>query len=235
MHFRQQKGRSNGCLVWQFNDVWNCPSWSMVDFTGMPKAAQYRARDYFAPVAVTCRKKKGLSTLAAHNDTLQQQTFDVSVRRFTVDGQCLSEEVIPVTLEKNSQKEICTLPVTKATVLEIRWRDHIVTELCAAPRKLRLPPAGLLVEQDGETVTIRSDAFAYGVHLEADTVPLDNDFSIMPGESRTVTFETAPQSLHVTCVNNMAFSRRPLKRLWFRFWCRLNLYNLLRELYYLIK
>lgn len=235
VHFRQQKGRSNGCLVWQFNDVWNCPSWSMVDFTGMPKAAQYHARDYFAPVAVTCRKEKGKAVLAAHNDTLQQQAFDVSVRRFTVDGQCLSEEVIPVTLEKNSQKEICTLPVTKTTVLEIRWRDHIVTELCASPRKLRLSPVGLQVEQDGETVTIRSDAFAYGVHLEADTVPLDNDFSIMPGESRTVAFEAAPQSLHVTCVNNMAFSRRPLKRLFFRFRCRLELYNLARVIYYAIK
>ena len=235
VHFRQQKGRSNGCLVWQFNDVWNCPSWSMVDFTGMPKAAQYHARDYFAPVAVTCCKEKGKATLVAHNDTLQTQTFDVSVRRFSVDGQCLGEELIPVTLEKNSQKTICTVPLTKKTVLEIRWLDHIVTELCAAPRKLRLPPAGLQVDQDGNTVTIRSDAFAYGVHLEADTVPLDNDFSIMPGESRTVRFESAPAALHVTCVNNMAFSRRPLRRLWFRLRYRLEPRNLANEIYYSTK
>ena len=235
VHFRQQKGRSNGCLVWQFNDVWNCPSWSMVDFTGMPKAAQYHARDYFAPVAVTCCKEKGKATLVAHNDTLQTQTFDVSVRRFSVDGQCLGEELIPVTLEKNSQKTICTVPLTKKTVLEIRWLDHIVTELCAAPRKLRLPPAGLQVDQDGNTVTIRSDAFAYGVHLEADAVPLDNDFSIMPGESRTVRFESAPAALHVTCVNNMAFSRRPLRRLWFRLRYRLEPRNLANEIYYSTK
>ncbi|MBR6314524.1 MAG: hypothetical protein IKR49_07830 [Clostridia bacterium] len=234
-HFRRQKGRSNGCLVWQFNDVWNCPSWSMVDFTGMPKAAQYHARDYFAPVGVTVHHQKSSVILEAHNDTLSTQTFDVSVRIFTVDGACQSEEMIPVTLEQNSQKTICTIPVTRKTVLEIRWRDHIMTELCCAPRNLHLPPAGLQVDQDGDTVTIRSDAFAYGVHIEADAVPLDNDFSIMPGESRTVRFETAPTVLHVTCVNNMPFSRRPLKRLAFRTKYRLEPRNITREIYYGIK
>ena len=82
---------------------------------------------------------------------------------------------------------------------------------------------------------IRSDAFAYGVHIEADAVPLDNDFSIMPGESRTVRFETAPTVLHVTCVNNMPFSRRPLKRLAFRTKYRLEPRNIAREIYYGIK
>ncbi len=125
--------------------------------------------------------------------------------------------------------------MTRKTVPEIRWRDHIMTELCCAPRKLRLPPAGLQVDQDGDSVTIRSDAFAYGVHIESDAVPLDNDFSIMPGESRTVRFETAPARLHITCVNNMAFSRRPLKRLLFRIKYRLEPRNLVTGVYYAIK
>ena len=232
VHFRQQKGRSNGCLVWQFNDVWHCPSWSMVDFSEMPKPAMYHAHDFFAPVAVTCRHNKHSVTLVAHNDTLETQTFDVSVRRFTVDGVCHGEELIPVSLGANSQKEICTLPVTKKTVLEIRWMDHVVTELCAAPRNLHMKPVGLQVLQDGKSVTIKSDGFAYGVHIEADTAPDSNDFCVMPGEQRTVSFQKAPEQLHVTCVNNMPFRRRPLLRKLRRAQYRLEPRNIANEVYY---
>ena len=232
VHFRQQKGRSNGCLVWQFNDVWHCPSWSMVDFSEMPKPALYHARDFFAPVAVTCRHNKRSVSLVAHNDTIEPQTFDVSVRAFTVDGVCHNEELIPVTLTANSQKEICTLPVTKKTVLEIRWRDHIVAELCAPPRRLRMKPVGLQVLPDGKSVTIKSDGFAYGVHIEADVAPDSNDFCVMPGEQRTVTFQKAPDQLHVTCVNNMLFRRRPLLRKLRRLAYRLEPRNIANEVYY---
>ena len=232
VHFRQQKGRSNGCLVWQFNDVWHCPSWSMVDFSEMPKPAMYHARDFFAPVAVTCRHNKHTVTLVAHNDTLEQQQFDVSVRLFNVSGECTGEELIPVSLGANSQQEICTLPVTKKTVLEIRWRDHVVTELCAAPRSLHMKPVGLQVLPDGKSVTIKSDGFAYGVHIEADVAPDANDFCVMPGEQRTVSFQKAPEQLHVTCVNNMPFHRRPLLRLAKRAQYRLEPRNIANEVYY---
>ena len=235
VHFRQQKGRCNGCLVWQFNDVWNCPSWSMVDFEQVPKAVFYHAQDFFAPVAVTCRKEKGQAVLVAHNDTLHRRQFDVSVRVFSTDGSCKKEEMIPVTLEKNSQKTLCTLPINRKTILEIRWDDHVLTELCAPPRRLSLSPVGLQVDQTDNAVIIKSDGFAYGVHIEADTVPLCNDFSIMPGESRTVKFEVPPQTLHVTCVNNMDFSRRPLRRLLFRLRYRLEPRNLANEIYYSTK
>ena len=232
VHFRQQKGRSNGCLVWQFNDVWHCPSWSMVDFSEMPKPALYHAHDFFAPVAVTCRHDKRSAVLVAHNDTIEPQTFDVSVRSFTVDGVCHGEELIPVTLVPNSQKEICTLPVTKKTLLEIRWHDHIVTELFAPPRKLHMKPVGLQVMQDGNSVTIKSDGFAYGVHIEADIAPDCNDFCVMPDEQRTVSFGKAPEQLHVTCVNNMPFRRRSLLRLLRRLCYRLEPRNIANEVYY---
>ena len=183
-------------------------------------------------MAVTCRHNKHSVTLVAHNDTLEQQQFDVSVRLFTVSGECTGEELIPVSLGANSQKEICTLPVTKKTVLEIRWMDHVVTELCAAPRNLHMKPVGLQVLQDGKSVTIKSDGFAYGVHIEADTAPDSNDFCVMPGEQRTVSFQKAPEQLHVTCVNNMPFRRRPLLRKLRRAQYRLEPRNIANEVYY---
>nr|MCQ2603054.1 hypothetical protein [Clostridia bacterium] len=79
VHFRQNKGRCNGSIYWQFNDVWACPSWSSVDFLGVPKALQYDAKKFFAPVLVTFKKKGKKIAAFAHNDTLTSQNVNVKI------------------------------------------------------------------------------------------------------------------------------------------------------------
>ena len=235
VHFRQNKGRCNGCLIWQFNDVWNCPSWSMVDFEEVPKAALYHARDFFAPVAVTCRLERGRATLAAHNDTLRHVRFPVTLRVLNLESGEAREEELVADLEQDSVVPLKTLRVKPTDVLQFRWLEHFVTELCCAPRKLRLPHANLRVTTEGGRVTIESDVFAFGVHIAANTPPSDNDFSLFPGERCTVEFAEPPQNLQVSCVNNMAFDRRKLRRLLFRGLYRLRPKNLTREIYYILK
>lgn len=50
-HLRH-KGHCAGTLYWQLNDCWPVASWSSIDYYGNWKAAHYRVRDLFAPVAV---------------------------------------------------------------------------------------------------------------------------------------------------------------------------------------
>ena len=88
------------------------------------------------------------------------------------------------------------------------------------------------ITQIGNSVTIKSDGFAYGVHIEADTAPDCNDFCVLPDEQRTVSFQQAPEQLHVTCVNNMPFRRRPLLRKLRRAQYRLEPRNIANEVYY---
>ncbi|MCB0765168.1 MAG: glycoside hydrolase family 2 protein [Flavobacteriales bacterium] len=40
--------RCMGTLVWQLNDIWPGPSWSLIDHTGRPKAAFHTVREAFA-------------------------------------------------------------------------------------------------------------------------------------------------------------------------------------------
>jgi beta-mannosidase len=40
--------RNQGSLIWQLNDVWPSISWSLIDFSGRPKAAWYAVRRMFA-------------------------------------------------------------------------------------------------------------------------------------------------------------------------------------------
>ena len=75
LHFRRNKGRCNGSVFWQFNDVWNCPSWSGVDFEGVPKALMYKAKEFFAPVTVAYSN----NDFYAINDTLNDKTVDFKI------------------------------------------------------------------------------------------------------------------------------------------------------------
>ena len=52
-HWRADWPRSSGALVWQLNDAAPAASWSMIDYFGRWKAAQYAMRRAFAPVLVT--------------------------------------------------------------------------------------------------------------------------------------------------------------------------------------
>ncbi len=38
---RANKFRNSGLLIWQYNDIWPCVSWSMVDWYGTPKPSYY--------------------------------------------------------------------------------------------------------------------------------------------------------------------------------------------------
>jgi beta-galactosidase/beta-glucuronidase len=50
---RAHKFRNSGFLVWQFNDIWPCLSWSVVDWYGTPKASYYFMKRASRPVHIS--------------------------------------------------------------------------------------------------------------------------------------------------------------------------------------
>ena len=47
---RAHKFRNSGFLTWQYNDIWPCLSWSVVDWYGTPKAAYYFMKRASRPI-----------------------------------------------------------------------------------------------------------------------------------------------------------------------------------------
>lgn len=230
IHFRQNKGRCNGSVFWQFNDVWNCPSWASVDFEGVPKALQYKSREFFAPVTVSCKKEKGKAVLFAHNDTLNAVELELTVKLFNNDK--LSTQEYNISLEPNSFKKIDEIRVNENTVLQLCFNDEVITEIFTAPDKLKLKKANITAKLDGNKMTLTSDTFAYNVFIDSDEIASDNYFSLAKGETRTVTFDKAPKDYKITCANNIEFKKSKLKKQLFRFFYRLNPVNIANYFYY---
>ena len=230
IHFRQNKGRCNGSVFWQFNDVWNCPSWSSVDFEGVPKALQYKSREFFAPVTVSCKKEKGKAIIFAHNDTLNDVTLELTLKLFNADK--TTTLGYHISLAPNSFSRIDEIAVNKDTILQLCFNDEIITEIFTSPAKLKLKKANITAKLDGNKMTLKSDTFAYNVFIESDETPGDNYFSLAKGEEKTVTFSNAPSDYKITCANNIEFKKSGIKKKLFRFFYRLNPVNIANYFYY---
>ena len=51
-HFRRNRGRCMGTVIWQLNDCWPVASWASIDYCGRWKALHYYAKRFFAPVTI---------------------------------------------------------------------------------------------------------------------------------------------------------------------------------------
>ncbi len=56
-HFRRNRGRCMGAVVWQLNDCWPVASWSSIDYQGRLKALHYAEKRFFAPIMVSCQEE----------------------------------------------------------------------------------------------------------------------------------------------------------------------------------
>lgn len=228
VHFRQNKGRCNGSLFWQYNDVWNCPSWSSVDFEGVPKALQYKSREFFAPVTVSCKKEKGKAIIFAHNDTLSEVNFHLTAK---VKNPDITKQY-DITLKPNSFKIVDKIEIKKTSILQLSFLDEVLTEIFTVPTALGLKKAEFETKLDGNKLTIKSNTFAYNIFIESDEIPDRNYFSLFEGEERTVAFKNPPKEFKVTCTNNIEFKKQPLKKPLFRFFYRLKPLNIGNFVYY---
>ncbi|MBQ8504181.1 MAG: hypothetical protein IJ491_07880 [Clostridia bacterium] len=228
VHFRQNKGRCNGSLFWQYNDVWNCPSWSSVDFEGVPKALQYKAKEFFAPVTVSCRKEKNKAIIFAHNDTLSEVSLHLTVSL----NYPQEEREYDITLEPNSFKRVDEIKVKAQTVMQLRFMDKVITEIFTSPATLKLKKAKIEARLEGTKMILRSNVFAYNVFIESDKLPDENYFCLAEGEEKVVVFDKPPSEYRITCANNIEFKKQSLRKKLFRLFYRLKPLNIANYFYY---
>lgn len=203
-HYRRNKKRTSGSLVWQHNDSWPGTSWSLIDYELLPKASFYYAKKFYHPLLLTVDHEPGQPLQVwVVNDRVEAYQGQVTLRVYDFAGKPLFERTFDAAVPANGAVHLGSL--TEAEVLNGSAAEEVVVKLTANgfdapdnvyylrdPKELRLPAASLKVVADEEEQTVTVTAEGHHARLVKIDLPQgnirfsDNFFDLLPGESVTV-------------------------------------------------
>ncbi len=209
-HWRRRKFRTAGALFWMFSDCWGEVGWSVVDYYLNRKPAFYAVRRAFAPVLVSLAAGEQDVEVWLVNDRLKAVEAELTCGWVDLRTGEVRSEKVPAQAPPNAA--LCARRLEVPSGRRERWvafaRLERDGQVLSRNRlfltgfyfnRLPLPAASVRCEPgpDGEGVTVRTDAFAWGVHLDAPAgVRLeDNDFHLLPGQVRGIPAAGPPDLL----------------------------------------
>jgi beta-mannosidase len=89
-HWRRNRDRVSGTLIWQLNDCWPVASWASLDYFGRWKALHYAAKRFYAPLLLSVADYGKTMKVHVTSDLVSPVDVFVRWRLETLDGKCLS-------------------------------------------------------------------------------------------------------------------------------------------------
>lgn len=227
-HFRRNRGRCMGTIVWQLNDCWPVASWASIDYYGRWKALHYYEKRFFAPVLLSCAEE-GLLT---QDPNPNAQAYEVKKAiQLNVANETRQDITVTVKWQLRDTKarilrqgeEICEVPALTSAWLEKQelqsaepYENYVSfqcildgeevsagTMLFAPPKHFRFENPALTVNVQGEELIVNAGAYAKSVEIinEADDMLLeDNYFDMNAGERRVRILRGRPEGLKIRSV-----------------------------------
>lgn len=209
-HWRRNRGRCMGAIIWQLNDIWPVASWASIDYYGRWKALHYAAKRFFAPVMISAEEEGELSQnpkineyhpapleksfrLNVCNETLRDVTGEVVWALRTPDGTIVRQNQQTLTIPAMSAKWLDKVDCADASLTGHYVSFAFVVDNVAvsegtcifcAPKHFEFVDPRLTVETRGDTLVVTSHAYAKQVWLESEDADLlldDNAFDMNPG------------------------------------------------------
>lgn len=209
-HWRRNRGRCMGAIIWQLNDIWPVASWASIDYYGRWKALHYAAKRFFAPVMISAEEEGELSQnpkineyhpapleksfrLNVCNETLRDVTGEVVWALRTPDGAIVRQGHQALTIPAMSAKWLDKVDCADASLtghyvsFAFVVDDVALSEgtcIFCAPKHFEFVNPRLTVETRGDTLVVTSHAYAKQVWLESEDADLlldDNAFDMNPG------------------------------------------------------
>ena len=206
-HHRACRPVTMGSLFWQLNDSWPAISWASIDWYGRWKLLHYAARRFYAPEIIVAERKGDATRIALVSDATTALPAQWRVRVFDMAGHELNERSGPLTLAPLSASDVAVLddkslfrnaaPEGSYAVAELLLNGRIVSRSIierSVPKDMAYPAPGLKERWQGKNLTITSTNLARMVAIGFGTIaaqPSDNGFDLLPGESVTVTIDSA--------------------------------------------
>lgn len=209
-HWRRNRGRCMGAIIWQLNDIWPVASWASIDYYGRWKALHYAAKRFFAPVMISAEEEGELSQnpkineyhpapleksfrLNVCNETLRDVTGEVVWALRTPDGAIVRQNQQTLTIPAMNAKWLDKVDCADASLtghyvsFAFVVDDVALSEgtcIFCAPKHFEFVNPRLTVETRGDTLVVTSHAYAKQVWLESEDADLlldDNAFDMNPG------------------------------------------------------
>lgn len=227
-HFRRNRGRCMGTIVWQLNDCWPVASWSSIDYYGRWKALHYYEKRCFAPVLLSCAEE-GILTQDANpnaepyevkkavhlnvaNETMEPVHVTVRWALRNTKGEALwsreaDMDVPALSSEWLPKEELLEAGLYENYVSYECIRDGALvsegTVLFCPPKQFHFENPKLSVKAEGEEIVVCAGAFAKSVEVlnEADDLLLeDNYFDMNGGVKRVKILRGKPEGLKIRSV-----------------------------------
>ena len=227
-HWRRNRGRCMGAVVWQLNDCWPVVSWASIDYYGRWKALHYYEKRFFAPVLISCHEEGVLSQRASVNDEPSplRKSARLNVSNETTapfEGTALWSLRRPDATIVNQGRFDVRVPALSAAWLdeqdfsgedtygcyyayELLDRDGARvgggTVLFCPPKHFRFEDPKLAVRREGDEIVVTAKAYARSVEIqcEGDALLSDNFFDMNAGETRVKVLRGEPGALSARSV-----------------------------------
>ncbi len=128
-HWRRQRDRVSGTLIWQLNDCWPVASWSSIDYFGRWKALHYAARKFYAPILLSVEDQGEHMGVFVTNDSPSAWTGEVRWRLETLAGKSLDQGSENVSASALAVTPICSLDFSGRVNDDNRRQVVFVAEL----------------------------------------------------------------------------------------------------------
>ena len=208
-HWRRNRGRCMGAIIWQLNDIWPVASWASIDYYGRWKALHYAAKRFFAPVMISAEEEGELSQnpkineyhpapleksfrLNVCNETLRDVTGEVVWALRAPDGEIVRQNQQTLTIPAMNAKWLDKVDCADASLtghyvsFAFVVDDVALSEgtcIFCAPKHFEFVAPRLTLETRGDTLVVTSHAYAKQVWLESEDADLlldDNAFDMNP-------------------------------------------------------
>lgn len=228
-HFRRNRGRCMGAIVWQLNDCWPVISWSSVDYCGRWKALHYAEKRFFAPLLVSCQEE-GMMTQEADMNR-EHFEFEKSIR-LNVANETMEEQCVQVSWAvRNGKAEVIRdggIQDVRVPALSSVWLDKVLlpevdvfseyvsyemrkdgevvsdgTVIFSYPKYFRYEDPGLSYRVEGDEIVVSAKAYAKSVEIlneEEDMILSDNYFDLNGDEKRVKIVSGKAEGIRVRSV-----------------------------------
>jgi beta-mannosidase len=205
-HWRRNRNRVSGTLIWQLNDCWPVASWASLDYFGRWKALHYAAKRFYAPLLLSVADEGKSMKVHVTSDLVEPADVTIRWRLETLDGQTLQKGEQAVRAIALADTWVGTYDFStlvnfdnqrKVVFVAEMWKDKLRVACSVVPfvankhLELHQPDLSVNTRVEGQTlfVDVSAQTLTRFVELSiegTDTVFSDNYFDAPAGVTVTV-------------------------------------------------